>query len=88
MSDLKLFSIPRRKTNRKRGRTLHVERWGRYTDIARGPHLVGLLDGAGIPRQWLPDADTWAYPTNRRDDLLAYAEHSEGRVITIERAAA
>lgn len=83
MSDLKLFT-PRRKTNRGRGRSLRIRPHRKHSNLAEGPHLVGLLTGAGIPRQWCPEERTWMFPATRTDDLVTYAEHVEGRVVTVE----
>lgn len=79
-----LFAGPRRKTNRTRGRTLHVQIITRFTACLRGPHLVGLIDGAQIPKQWSPVHRCWTISRRRVDDVIAYAEHAEGRVVTIE----
>lgn len=87
MSDLKLFTTPRRKTNRTRGRSLHVE-LAKNSAVLFGPHLVGLIEGAQIPaRQWNPARRTWMISRFRINDLIAYAEEIEGRVVTVEGSA-
>lgn len=87
MSDLQLFTTPRRKTNRTRGRALHVE-LARNSALLFGPHLVGLIEGAQISaRQWNPSRRTWMVSRFRVDDLIAYAEEIEGRVVTLEDSA-
>lgn len=81
-----LFAGPRRRTNRTRGRTLRIQLVTRHTAALHGAHLVGLVDGAQIPRQWSPVLRTWTVPRRRVEDLVAYAEHAEGRVVTVEEA--
>lgn len=86
MNDLMLFTPPRRKTNRVRGRSLHVE-IVKNSALLFGLHLVGLIEGAQIPaRQWNPSRRTWMVSRLRVADLIAYAEHVEGRVVTVEGA--
>lgn len=79
-----LFAKPKRRTNRVRGRSLTIRPHRRHSNLAFGSHLAGLLEGAGIPRQWCHEERAFMFPANRTDDLIAFAEHVEGRVVTVE----
>lgn len=76
--------FPKPKRRRSSDRTLRIAAYRKHSHIARGPHIVRLFEGSGIPHQWCPDARAWMFPADRADDLIAYAEHVEGRVVTVE----
>lgn len=79
--------FPKQARRRSTDRTLRIAAYRKHSHIARGLHVVRLLEGAGIPRQWCPEARAFMFPADRADDLIAYAEHVEGRVVTVEEAA-
>lgn len=79
--------FPKQARRRSTDRTLRIAAYRKHSHIARGPHVVRLFEGSGIPRQWCPEERAWMFPADRTDDLIAYAEHVEGRVVTVEEAA-
>ena len=66
-------------------RTLHVENGPqRFTAWLYGGGLKGLCERANVPHLWDRQARTWKVPRSRVDDVIAYAEHCEGRFVTVE----
>ncbi len=65
-------------------RTLHVEA-GRRTAWIYGAKTFELLDAVGIERrQWDHQRRVWMIPIQFTDDLMAYAEWKQRRVVTCE----
>lgn len=86
---LPLFPPPVPRTRRRRrnpppGTVLRV-RVGRRTVWLTGPDVQRLLDDAGVTRrQWDHLTSTWAIPVAALDGLLAYAEDTQRRAVTVE----
>lgn len=61
---------------------------GRRTCWWTGTGIVGLLDRVGSPRQWDHLRRQWMCPVDRASDVLALAEHADGRptiVVDVDR---
>ncbi len=83
MSTLALFPKPSRKRSPVRGSTLHVE-VGRRTCWLHGMHVKALINAVAVPSQWDPARRTWMVSIKRVDDVIAWAEYKQRRVITVE----
>lgn len=71
--------------DRSNTRRLHIEVGG-HTAWLYGGRVAWLLDSAGVPRQrdlGMPGVCTC--PASRVDDVVTFAEHLEGRYVTVER---
>ncbi len=86
MSGLALFPRPRRNRQSVRGTILHVE-LGRRTAWLYGAQVKGLINAVDAPSQWDPAHRTWTVSVTRVDDVIAWAEHRQHRVITVKRVA-
>jgi hypothetical protein len=65
-------------------RSLHVE-VGRRTAWLYGDKVFALLDDVGIEqRQWSPTERVWMIPVQHADDVMAFAEWRQRRVVTCE----
>ncbi len=63
-------------------RTLHVE-VGRRTAWLFGDKTFALLDAVGLERrQWDASRRVWMIPMQYADDVMAYAEWKQRRVVT------
>jgi hypothetical protein len=66
-------------------KTLHVEVGPRHTSWCQGsPPIHPLLRRLDVPTMYDRDRRAWAVPTNRLDDVLVAAEHTERRFVTVE----
>ncbi len=83
MTDLALFSRPNRKRHPVRRTVLHVE-VGRRTAWLYGAHVKALINAVDAPSQWDPARRTWMVSITRADDVIAWAEHRERRVVTVK----
>jgi hypothetical protein len=68
-------------------RSLHVEVGPRHTSWCHGGRVRQLLDRVGVPTMYDRARRAWAVPTNRLDDVLVVAEHTEKRFVTVEAVA-
>lgn len=70
----------------RRGQPLRVE-VGRRTAWLRAERVPDLLDAAGHPkllRQWDKAQRAWMVPVDRVADVVSFAEHRAGMVVTVE----
>lgn len=67
---------------RLQSRVVQVE-VGKRSAWLHGTGLSAALDATGIPRMWCPFQKALTCPIDRVDDLLAYLEHRDGRVIDL-----
>jgi hypothetical protein len=81
-----LFTRPARKARTTRGRTLRIVPY-RNSLRVYGTHLVPLFDGAQVARQYSHQQRCWLVNRQHLDQLATYAEHAEGRIVTIEEEA-
>ncbi|MDP9417224.1 MAG: hypothetical protein M3P48_05185 [Actinomycetota bacterium] len=65
-------------------RTLHVEVGPRYTSWCYGGRIRPLLKRVGVPTMYDRQRKAWAVPTDRLDDVLVVAEHTEKRFVTVQ----
>ncbi|SDY84809.1 hypothetical protein SAMN05661080_04797 [Modestobacter sp. DSM 44400] len=68
-------------------KTLHVEIGPKRTSWCRGGRVRELLARAAVPTVFDRARRAWAVPTNRVDDVLVVAEHTERRFVTVEEVA-
>ncbi len=64
-------------------RVLHVEVGPRHTSWCYGGRVRPLLDRVGVPTMYDRLRRAWAVPTDRLDDVLVVAEHTEKRFVTV-----
>ncbi len=64
-------------------RTVRIEVGPRNTTYLYGAGLAAACDELGIPRMRDPIRKVLCCPTNRLDDLLAYVEHRQGRLVEL-----
>ncbi len=83
MSTLALFPKPGRRRQRVPGTVLHIE-VGRRTAWLYGAHVKALINAVDAPSQWDPARRTWMVSITRADDVIAWAEHRERRVVTVK----
>ena len=65
-------------------RRLHIEKGPRHTAWLHGGRLKPLCEHANVPHLWDHALKTWRIPNGRVDDLIVYAEHVDGRFVTVE----
>jgi hypothetical protein len=65
-------------------RRLHVEKGPRHTAWLYGGRLKQLCEHANVPHLYDHSLKTWRISARRVDDLIVYAEHIEGRFVTVE----
>ncbi len=68
-------------------RVLHVEVGPRHTSWCYGGRVRPLLKRVGVPTMYDRQRKAWAVPTDRLDDVLVVAEHTEKRFVTVEAVA-
>ena len=83
MSTLALFLKPGHRHQSVRGTVLHIK-VGRRTAWLYGAHVKALINAVHAPSQWEPVWRTWMVPVNRADDVLAWAEYKQHRVVTVK----
>jgi hypothetical protein len=71
---------------RTRSRVVRVEVGPRNTSYLHGSGLTAVLDYLRVPHMRCPIRKVLCCPSNRLDDVLAYLEHRDGRVIELTAA--
>lgn len=81
VNDLRL-PFPRQTRRRQHTAALNIER-GRRTAWLRGGGEKAILDAVGAPSQWDPRHRCWMTSVTRLDDVLAFVEYKQRRVVTV-----
>ncbi len=68
---------------RTRSRVVRVEVGPRNTSYLHGPGLVHILDLLKVPHMRFPYRRVLSCPSDRLDDVLAYLEHRDGRLVEL-----
>ena len=79
------LSTPVRDDRWTSARTLHIEVGPRHTAWLHGGRLKAMCERVGVPHVWSHDRRLWSIPAARVQDVATYAEHVEGRFVTVER---
>ncbi len=64
-------------------RIVRIEVGPRNTSYLHGPGLTAILDELKVPHMRCPYRRVLSCPSDRLDDVMAYLEHRDGRVIEL-----
>lgn len=70
-------------TRRRASRVVRIEVGPRNTSYLHGTGLVPILDRLGVPHMRCPYRRVLSCPSDRLDDVLAYLDHRERRVVEL-----
>lgn len=75
--------MPADRRRRTASRVVRVEVGPRHTSYLHGAGLTAALDHLGVPHMRCPFRKVLCCPSDRLDDVLAYLELRDGRVIDL-----
>ena len=69
--------------SRRRSRIVRIEVGPRHTVYLHGAGLTAILDELEVPHMRCPFRRVLCCPSSRLDDLLAYLDHRDSRVVDL-----